>query len=333
MDSNAGRGETRGFSASAPIALSTLLFSSMEIALKTVAARFNPLQLNFLRFALGGLFLLPFTLRSLRRRGARPMPRDWGFFALSGGLCVVASMTCYQLAIQFSKASIVAILFSCNPVLVIPLAAILLKERIRLYTALSLAASLVGMFLIVNPFSPSASPLGLGLSLASAALFALYAVLGRERSLRLGGLATTAFSFILGSAELLGLILASRLPSLTGALLGAGLGAFASIPVFRGLDLGSAPMFAYISLCVTGLGYAAYFTAIERSSPATASLVFFVKPALAPLLALLFLGESLAASTVAGIAFIALGSAISLLRLSFPFSRSWPRYRGGRRSG
>ena len=41
------------------VLVTTLLFSSMEIALKSIAGQFNPVQLNFSRFLVGGIFLLP----------------------------------------------------------------------------------------------------------------------------------------------------------------------------------------------------------------------------------------------------------------------------------
>jgi drug/metabolite transporter (DMT)-like permease len=304
------RGVALGY---ACILLSTLLFSSMEIALKTVSGRFNPLQLNFLRFLVGSLFLLPFALRSLKRRGAAIGARDWGFFALAGFACVVASMTLYQLAIEYCTASVVAILFSCNPVFVIPLAAIFLKERIRGFTAASMALSVAGMFCIMNPWGvgAKASTAGIALTLGSAAVFAVYGVMSKTRSGRLGGLAVTAFSFLAGSAELLVLIFASRAPLVSASLETAGLGRFANIPILAGLDLDVAPTLAYVSFCVTGLGYAAYLTAIEKTSAQAASLIFYIKPALASVLAILVLGESIAPSTVAGIVLIAVGSAIS----------------------
>jgi len=310
------QGAARGYLC---IALSTLLFSSMEIALKTVSGRFNPLQLNFLRFLVGGTLLLPFALRSLKRRGQAIAGGDWGFFALSGFACVVASMTLYQLAVEYCPASVVAILFSCNPVFVIPLAAIFLKERIRGFTALSMALSVVGMLCIMNPFGarasagPRTSAGGIALTLAAGAVFAIYGVMSKTKSARLGGLAVTTFSFFFGSAELLVLILASRAPAVASALRAVGLGRFANIPILAGLDLAVLPVFAYIAFCVTGLGFAAYLTAIEATSAATASLVFYIKPALASVLAFLILREAIPPTTVAGIVLIAVGSTISFV--------------------
>jgi drug/metabolite transporter (DMT)-like permease len=320
MNSSAkGASSRRSISYIAYVFVATVLFSSMEIALKTIAGRFNALQLNFLRFFVGALFLLPFALRSMRKRGLRPGGGDWGFFALSGFTCVVLSMGLYQLAIEYGKASIVAVLFSCNPVFIIPLAAVFLKERIRGFTIASLVASVAGMVSIMDPFGPAKSAVGgaagasIALTLGSAAVFAVYGVMGKARGGRIGGLATTAFSFLFGSAELAILIALSHAGPVAQSLRAAGLGGFAEIPIVKGLDLEILPVFAYISFCVTGMGYAAYFMAIETSSAAAASIVFYVKPALAPLLAMAVLGETIAPTTTLGIVLIAVGSTISFL--------------------
>jgi drug/metabolite transporter (DMT)-like permease len=64
---------------------------------------------------------------------------------------------------------------------------------------------------------------------------------------------------------------------------------------------------------VTGLGYTFYFLAMEVSSAATASIVFFIKPALAPILALIILHEQITLTKGIGILMILIGSLISLL--------------------
>ena len=48
------------------IAVTTLLFSSMEVALKLISGQFNPIQLNFSRFLVGGLVLIPAATRVLK---------------------------------------------------------------------------------------------------------------------------------------------------------------------------------------------------------------------------------------------------------------------------
>ncbi len=81
------------------ILFSTLMFSSMEIALKFAGGAFNPIQLNLIRFYVGGLILLPLATHSNAQSHIRITLRDWGLFALTGFICVIVSMTLYQLAI------------------------------------------------------------------------------------------------------------------------------------------------------------------------------------------------------------------------------------------
>lgn len=293
------------------IAMAALLFSTMEIALKLFSLNFNPLQINLIRFTMGSLILLPSTLGRLKH--ARIDARDLGFFALSGFIGVVVSMTLYQMAVLRTPASTVAILFSCNPVFVIPLAAIVLGERIGWRTLLSLLASLVGIGFILNPFHMSADAPGIALTLLSALTFALYGVFGKTRSLRLGSVSLTCLSFAAGSLELLALMLLSWIGPLASALRNIGLASFAAMPILRGVTLASLPSLLYLGVFVTGLGYTFYFLAMESSSASNASIVFFIKPALAPILALLILHEALPAAKIAGIAFILFGSIVGLL--------------------
>jgi drug/metabolite transporter (DMT)-like permease len=295
------------------IALATLLFSSMEIALKSISGAFNPIQLNFIRFFVGALLLLPFGLKSMKLRGARFSARDIGFYALTGFIGIALSMTLYQIALTQTKASIVAVVFSCNPVFVLPFAALILKEKIKPYAIVTMVLSLGGMFVIMNLFQGAAgvSLPGIILTILSAVAFALYGVLGKLKTQSHGGLAATAFSFLFASGEMLLFIALSHAAPVARGLEVVGLGRFAAIPLLRGISLATLPTLAYVSLCVTGLGYAFYFLAIETSSATTAAIVFYIKPALAPLLALLLIRESIAPTTLVGIVLIVLGSAIT----------------------
>jgi drug/metabolite transporter (DMT)-like permease len=116
----------------------------------------------------------------------------------------------------------------------------------------------------------------------------------------------------MASAEMLVLVLVSHIAPVSAFLKGAGFPLFADIPVLTGIPLSALPAFAYVCVCVTGIGYAGYFLSIEKTSAATAAIVFYIKPALAPILALLILRESIAPTTVVGVFLIAAGSAVTL---------------------
>ena len=94
------------------IILTAFIFSTMEITLKLVSGVFNPIQLTFTRFFIGGLVLLPFALNGLRKKHLSISKKDLFYFAFLGFLGTVVSMILYQLAVQNTKASVVAVLFT-----------------------------------------------------------------------------------------------------------------------------------------------------------------------------------------------------------------------------
>lgn len=296
------------------IAFSTLFFSTMEIAIKLVATDFNPLQLNFLRFLIGSIILLPLAIRHLKGSGFSLNKRNILYFLFSGFMCVVVSMTFFQMAIVYSKASIVAILFSCNAVFLIPFAHFFLKEKLTKLSLLSLAISLAGMMFIVNPENLT-NVTGIILSLLAAVTFALYGIIGRKGSIKFeyDGIVQSSFSFLTGSVELLILMLITKIGPVAHWLQSIGLGAFSNVPVLQGISWGTVPSLIYLGVFVTGLGFSFYFLAMEETSASTASLVFFIKPALAPIFALLILGEAITPNVLSGILLILAGSCIAFV--------------------
>ena len=295
------------------IALATFFFSTMEIALKLTAGSFGAIQITFLRFLIGGLVLLPLAANETRKKKTAFRRADFGFFFLTGFICVVVSMILFQVSVVYAPASVVAVLFSCNSVFVVLFAYLFLHERIHKHTVVSIVVSLAGMAVIVDPFHFTGSAVGVVCALGAAVTFALYNVVGRTRSDRFGGITLTCVSFLCGCAEMLVIIALSHIPAVAAFMKGAGLPIFSAIPVFSGIALRSLPGLLYVGICVTGLGYTFYFLAMEATSAATASLVFYIKPVLAPVFALLILHEAISGRMMLGIAFILAGSLIAFI--------------------
>ena len=141
----------RSYSGYLYIVLCAVIFSTMEVMLKTVHGVFAPMQITCLRFLIGGLLLIPFALRSMKKKGAAFTRADAGFFALTGFLCVAFSMVLYQMAVTYTKASVVAIIFSCNPIFVTVLAYFLLREEIHRNHLIALALELLAVLIIIDP--------------------------------------------------------------------------------------------------------------------------------------------------------------------------------------
>jgi drug/metabolite transporter (DMT)-like permease len=273
------------------ILLAAVAFSSMEAVGKTIASQINPFQLNFLRFGIGGLIMLPFALREAKARGLRLTLDDFGYLTLIGFLGVCFSMSLFQMAILYAKASEVAVIFSTNPVFTIPLAYLLLKEELPPRTGIALGLSLVGLVFFLNPFSGvKSSAAGIWMAIGAALSFAFYGVLSKKRIARYGSLILNCCTFLIGDVMLLVFL------KLRG------------LPVFGGVTPQNIIQVLYMGIFVTGLGYLFYFMAMKETSVTTASLVFFIKPALAPVFTWIIVGEALKLNMIWGIAFVLAGS-------------------------
>lgn len=295
------------------IVVTTILFSSMEIVLKSISNSFNPIQLTFERFFIGGLILLPFSIKSLKSKELSINKEDIKQFLFLGFMCVVVSMSFYQLAVTHTKASVVAVIFSCNPVFVMLFAYIFLKEKIHSYNIVSLILEVIGIIIIINPLSIKLSPIGIVLTLLAALTFALYGVLGKKSTKKFGGEVVTCFGFIFGSIEMLILILIGHLPYFSGLLASINLNSFVNVPLFTGYNLNNILSVIFVYVFVTGLGYASYFKAMEKTSANTTSLVFFFKPVLSPILAFIFIDEFIPINMIVGILFIIIGSIFTII--------------------
>ncbi len=295
------------------IAITSMLWSGMEVALKFVGGQFHPMQLTFSRVLAGGLFLLPLALRTLRRRGLRPDAAAWGTFVKLSLVGVTVSLCANQLAVVRIPAAMVSTLASTNPVFIVLLAYLILRDPIAKHQVVSLLLAILGILLVIRPWSLHLDPLGIACSLASTLTFSLYSVCGRRQSQRYGGVVVTCFCFLLGALEMILLSGLTHLPSVIRLLDLAGLGSFASIPFFSGYSLASLPGVLYIYVGGTGIGFACYFMSIEKGSAQQASVAFLVKPVLAPIIAYVVLHETIQFNELCGISAIVSAALILVL--------------------
>ena len=295
------------------IVLCAVIFSTMEVMLKTVHGVFAPMQITCLRFLVGGILLIPFASRSMKKKNASLSRKDIGFFALSGFLCVVIAMSLYQMSVTYTRASIVAVIFSCNPIFVTVFAHLFLHEDIHRNHIIALILELTAALIIIDPIHATLDPTGSVLAILSAVMFALYSVFGKKRTPRFGGIAVTCFSFLFGSVELLAVLLLGRTAAVGGLFASLGLGIFVNVPLFSGIPLSALPALAYICAVNSAAGYVCHMMALEKTSAQEASLIFFLKPMIAPLFAFLFLREEITANMLLGIVCFLVGSGIAIL--------------------
>lgn len=294
------------------ILFATIFFSSMEIVLKVGCASFHPLQITFLRFFIGAIILIPFAMKEMKRRGVIPSKKDLAFFAIQGFVVVVISMIFFQMAVIYGHASVVAVLFCSNPVFITIFAYFILHQPVTKMNLLSLLFSIVGIVCIMNPANMGEETLGIVFMLLSAITFAFYAVVGETRT-GYGAFGRTCLSFLLGSLELLVLILLTNTTPVANFLASIGMEKYAYTPSLTGINSSNILALLYVGICVTGLGYTFYFLVMQDISPAMASLVFFIKPVLATAMAYFFINDPIKPNMILGIGFLLGGSLITLV--------------------
>ena len=294
------------------ILIATILFSSMEVAIKYTNGVFNPIQLNFVRFLVGGIILMPFAIKKLKKLDYKLTKSDYIKFAFLGGLQIVVGMSFYTVSILYIHAHIAAIIFSCNTFFSIVFAFIILREKIHLFTLIALCFSFSGMAIIADIGHLDVKMTGVILCLLAAISFSLYGVLSKyfTKGSPIGGVVVTSYGFLFGVLELLILIIVSRIGFVSEFLNANGLKVLADIPILSGISFDNIVPLIYICVGVTGLGFASYFSAIDALPMSTVSLVFFIKPVLAPIFAFIGLGEVILQKNIIGLVLIVIGSCI-----------------------
>ena len=87
----------------------------------------------------------------------------------------------------------------------------------------------------------------------------------------------------------------------------------ANIPILAGYTLENLPVVLYVSAGVAGVGFCAYFLAMEHEPASVVSLVYFFKPALSPVLAWLIHKEEISQNMLIGIVSIVAGSLCAII--------------------
>ena len=302
------------------ILVSAFCFSTMEIALKIAGNSLDPIQMTFLRFFIGGLVLTPFAVRETRARLAAGgldhkagesetrtdatrkltvreiiSKKDLAWVALVGIVGVAISMLCFQFGVGRSNAATAASMISTTPMFTMLIAHIFTSEKMDRLRWFAFVIGLIAIFFMTRPWDiqEGNSITGILLMLCAAIAFGVYTVMGKRTLERVGLFTQTSISFFVGSLVLLVVLWLTHRPVIAGV-------ADQWILVL------------YAGVVVTGIGYLFYFLGVQSSDATTGSITYFIKPILAPILAMLILHETILWNTVLGIALLTLASFITL---------------------
>ncbi|MFZ2957977.1 MAG: EamA family transporter [Candidatus Ozemobacteraceae bacterium] len=252
--------------------ITIMAFSSIETIVNPIRHRIDPFALTFWRFLLGAICLLPLTFRSGNRERLPVHARDWGIITVLGILNVVVAMGAHAVSITHSRASTAALLIASNPLTTNILAWFILGETLTRRRLLALGIGLPGVALVAMKAAPGVDTLlGITAGIIGMCGFSLYTVLSKSTVRAFGSPNVATFGFLAGAIADLPVLL------------------IMGVPIIPEADLW--PRLIFLGVVVSGIGYMTFFEALKELPAGQTSLLFFVKPPVALLLAWFFLGE------------------------------------------
>jgi drug/metabolite transporter (DMT)-like permease len=180
-------------------------YAATKFALEAVP----PTTLAFIRFIIGGFFLMLIPMRSRHKLTGK----DWKDLFLIGSFGVAIAYALLNLGLQMTTSTKTAIAASMEPVFTILLAALILKETLRSRTVKAMTISIIGAILlmlgnkdpgqIIEEIYSGGEFLGDVLVIVSILLAALYSILMKPVASRIGAIRATSYSFFIGAILLL----------------------------------------------------------------------------------------------------------------------------------
>lgn len=275
------------------VLITAILFTTHEPVSKLIATEINPYALTAIRYFLGSLVCLPFTIRAIIKSKLKLKFSDFLILGGLGVLLVCVSMVVLQVGVKVADSpALISVLFSSNSIFTIIFSVIFLKTKMTKLKTTGVILCVIGVVLSMD-FSSGSNILSIVLGLISAVIFSVYTVLCKKLIHRFSGLIQAGISFFIGSSVLLIVLL----------ILG--------VDIIGGITSGNLLEISYISFLVTGVGYVLYFSALNRSGPHVAAITFLIKPVLVPFVAWIVNGIVPSYTIIIAVVLVALGAALS----------------------
>jgi len=273
--------------------ITALCFATHEPASKLLDGEINPYAITAIRFLIGGLVLLPFSIHEIFKKKIKLTVKDFGIMTGLGILFICISMVLLQVAVAIAdSAAIVAIIFSSNSIITIAMSAIFLKVKLTRGKIVGIVLCVIGV-LVAADITGGTNLLSVAFAVLSALTFSTYTILCKKYMTKISGVIQSGISFIIGSVILLVVLL------------------ICNIEVSVSLSSANLWNMLYIAVVVTGIGYWAYFGAIKNGGPQTAALAFLIKPILTPFAAFAINGEVFKSNVFVAVVFVVIGASLA----------------------
>ena len=273
--------------------ITALCFATHEPVSKLFAHEIDPYAINAIRFFIGSLVLLPFSIREIVKKKIKLTLRDFIIMGSLGALFICVSTPLLQVSVKIADSpSIVAIIFSSNSIMTIILSAIFLGNKITFSKGVGIVLCIIGVIVSAD-FSGGTNLESVLMALFAAIAFSIYTVLCKKYMAKLSGVIQSGISFFMGSIILIIILL------------------ICGIDLVGGITSDNVLPLMYVAVVVSGVGYWAYFAAMRIGGAQTAAMAFLIKPILTPFATFFVNGIKPDASIIIAIILVVIGAALA----------------------
>lgn len=294
------------------VVLATLLWATNIALGRSLHDQIGPFTLSAARFTVAGLVFLIFMLHARTTSknthlsispSNSSIPRQKAFLltAAMGVTGVFAFTTVLYLALHWTTASNASLINAVGPLITMIMASLFLSEALSSRSITGAVISLAGVVLIITQASIKnilSLQFNLGdlLALAAVFLWSVYSLLARRATRTLSAFTVTAFSTwialpLLYPASFMELQAAPRMPGWNVVL-----------------------AVIYIGIFPSFLAFYAWNEGVRRLGPGRAMAFYNLLPVFGVLLGVLFLGEALSWSHIAGGVMVILGGVLAAVQ-------------------
>jgi drug/metabolite transporter (DMT)-like permease len=276
------------------LTLATATWGSAFIAGKFAVQSFEPATVAFLRFFGAAILLFP-LMWVMEKDRKKPTLKDHGLFVLLGLTGIALYNICFFLATKHAPVIKSSLFIASNPVLIVLLSGLFLKEKITRNSIIGMAIALTGVVFIITDghvltlFQYGFEPIDFVL-LGAVVSWAIYSVVGKVVLKKFSSVESTTYAVAYGTLFLLPFALAET----------------------SWLDVQEASLttwaaIAHMSIFVTVVSFVMYYNGIKEVGAAKASIFINVMPVSAVIMATIFLGETFTLAHGIGAGFVLTG--------------------------
>ncbi|MBT2690379.1 EamA family transporter [Bacillus sp. ISL-47] len=276
------------------LTLATATWGSAFIAGKFAVQSFEPATVAFLRFLGAALLLFP-LMWIMEKDRQKPSLKDHGLFAVLGLTGIALYNICFFLATKHAPVIKSSLFIASNPVLIVLLSGLFLKEKITRNNIIGMGIALTGVAFIITDghlltlFQFGFEPIDFVL-LGAVVSWALYSVVGKIVLKKFSSVESTTYAVAYGTVFLMPFALTET-----------------SWQDVQQASMITWTAIAHMSIFVTVVSFVMYYNGIKEVGAAKASIFINVMPVSAVIMATVFLGETFTLAHAIGAGFVLTG--------------------------